>query len=99
MRASDAEVIGLVERQALFRLGLSFIDAHLLAATLLTPGAKLWTRDRRLADAAVAMGIAASHVLQLFGTVAGSDIVQAESDKQRGQSDSAGQKEGGPLAW
>ncbi len=59
VRASDEEVIDLIQRRALFSLGLSFVDAHLLAATLLTPGARLWTRDRRLADAAAAMAIAA----------------------------------------
>lgn len=61
VRARDEEVIDLIERQALFSLGLGFIDAHLLAATLLTPGALLWTRDKRLADAAASMAIAALH--------------------------------------
>jgi len=33
------------------------VDAHLLASVLLTPGARLFTRDRRLAAAASALGI------------------------------------------
>ncbi|WP_353203724.1 type II toxin-antitoxin system VapC family toxin, partial [Sphingomonas sp.] len=52
VRVSDAEVLALVERGTLFSRGLGFVDAHLLAATLLTPDARLWTRDKRLADAA-----------------------------------------------
>lgn len=59
VRASDAEVLALIERKSLFSLGLGFIDAHLIAATLLTPDARLWTRDKRLDDAAAALGIAA----------------------------------------
>ena len=59
VRASDDEVIALIERRKLFSLGLGFVDAHLLAATLLTPDTLLWTRDRRLGDAAAAIGIAA----------------------------------------
>lgn len=58
-RARDAEVLELVERGTLFSLGLGWVDAHLLASTLLTPDAGLWTRDRRLKDAAERLGIAA----------------------------------------
>jgi hypothetical protein len=39
-------------REALFGLGIGYADAHLLAATRLTPGTRLWGRDRRLAAAA-----------------------------------------------
>ena len=57
-RADDEEVFDLVERRALSSLGLGWVDAHLLASTLLTPDAGLWTRDRRLRDAAERLGIA-----------------------------------------
>jgi predicted nucleic acid-binding protein len=50
--ADDAEVLHLVENRHLFGLGIGYVDAHLLAATLLTAGASLWTRDERLAAAA-----------------------------------------------
>lgn len=50
--ASDPEVLHLVEHRHLFGLGIGYIDAHLLAATLLTAGARLWTRDKRLARVA-----------------------------------------------
>jgi len=50
--ATDAEVLNLVENRHLFGLGIGYVDAHLLAATLLTAGAGLWTRDKRLAAVA-----------------------------------------------
>ena len=59
MKARDSEVLALIERERLFGLGIGFIDAHLLAATLLTDDARLWTRDRRLHEAAVRLGVAA----------------------------------------
>ena len=57
--ARHSEVMLLVEQERLFSRGLSWIDAHLLASTLITPGARLWTRDRRLHDAADQLAIAA----------------------------------------
>lgn len=46
--ASDDEVFDFIERNALFSLGIGYIDVHLLAATRLRGGARLWTRDKRL---------------------------------------------------
>lgn len=46
--ATDNEVFAFIEEEKLFSLGIGFVDAHLLAALRLTPGAFLWTRDRRL---------------------------------------------------
>jgi predicted nucleic acid-binding protein len=57
--AEDTEVQLLIERQPLHGIGIGYIDAHLLASTQLTPGARLWTRDKRLHGAADRMGIAA----------------------------------------
>ncbi len=57
--ASHEEVMTLVENKKLFSRGLSWIDAHLLASTLITPGARLWTRDRRLNEAARELRVAA----------------------------------------
>lgn len=56
--ASHLEVMAALERQALFGVGIGFIDAHLLVAALLTPDARLWTRDRRLAASAARCGVA-----------------------------------------
>jgi predicted nucleic acid-binding protein len=49
--ATDAEVLGLIEGRQLYGLGIGYVDAQLLAATLLTPDARLWTADTRLAAA------------------------------------------------
>jgi predicted nucleic acid-binding protein len=57
--ARDTEVMRFIEQEALFGLGIGYVDAHLLAATRLTPGSALWTRDKRLADAAERLSIAA----------------------------------------
>ena len=47
--ATDDEVLRFIGEQTLFGLGIGYVDAHLLAATRLTPGATIWTRDKRLA--------------------------------------------------
>ena len=58
--ASDAEVMHMLDERALFGRGLGWVDVHLLAATLLTPGLSLWTRDRRLHAVAEEIGLASS---------------------------------------
>jgi len=56
--ASDEEVLSLINRQTLFGRGIGYVDAHLLAAVLLTADSKLWTRDRRLQVVAAELGVA-----------------------------------------
>lgn len=46
--ATDAEVLHFIRQHALFGQGIGYVDAHLLAATRLSAGARLWTRDKRL---------------------------------------------------
>jgi len=46
--ALEHEVLFFIDRHKLMGLGIGYIDAHLLAATTLTEGARLWTRDKRL---------------------------------------------------
>lgn len=46
--AQEQEVLLFIERHGLMGRGIGYIDAHLLAATALTEGARLWTRDKRL---------------------------------------------------
>lgn len=58
--ASDDEVMVLIEREQLYGLGIGYVDAHLLAAARLTSGALLWTRDRRLRQAAMQLGLSAN---------------------------------------
>ena len=50
--ARHDEVMSLVENTSLFGLGIGYIDAHLLVSTKLMPGARLWTRDKRLLEIA-----------------------------------------------
>jgi predicted nucleic acid-binding protein len=47
--ATDAEVLGLIEAEQLYGLGVGYVDAQLLAAIRLTANARLWTADKRLA--------------------------------------------------
>lgn len=54
--ATHDEVLTLVERHRLAGRGLGWIDAHLLASARLARS-PLWTLDRRLADAARALGV------------------------------------------
>ncbi len=56
--AEPDEALGLIESKALHGKGIGYVDVHLLAAVALTPNAKLWTRDKRLAAAAQHMGFA-----------------------------------------
>jgi predicted nucleic acid-binding protein len=53
--ADSAEVLGFIERHGLHGKGIGYVDVHLLASVALTPGAKLWTRDKRLRAIAVAL--------------------------------------------
>jgi hypothetical protein len=46
--ARDHETLFFIDRHKLMGHGIGYIDAHLLAATALTGGARLWTRDKRL---------------------------------------------------
>jgi predicted nucleic acid-binding protein len=56
--ASDTEVLQLIARHKLFGFGIGYVDVHLLAAVRLTPGALLWTRDKRAQAAAELLGVA-----------------------------------------
>jgi hypothetical protein len=57
--ATNAEVIGFINRHILHGRGIGYIDVHLLASTRLTPSATLWTKDRRLQTIAADLGLAA----------------------------------------
>lgn len=56
--ASHQEAMQFIEKNSLAGSGIGYIDAHLLAATRLSPGATLWTRDKRLLAAAVRLKLA-----------------------------------------
>lgn len=55
--AEDGEVSRLIEREALSGAGIGYVHAQLLAATRLTPGARLWSWDKRLRAAAARLGL------------------------------------------
>jgi predicted nucleic acid-binding protein len=57
--ATNAEVLGFIDRNTLFGRGVGYVDVHLLAAAKLTAGSQLWTLDKRLNDVAVELGMAA----------------------------------------
>lgn len=55
-QATLQEVMDFIEREQLYGLGCGLVDMSLLASTLITPGARLWTLDKRLADIAGRFG-------------------------------------------
>lgn len=57
--ATHAEALGLLNSQRLQGSGIGCVDLHLLTAVALRPGARLWTRDKRLNHAADKLGLAA----------------------------------------
>lgn len=56
-QATLQEVLTFLEREQLFGQGCGYVDIALLASTRLTPGAALWTLDRRLAALAQRAGV------------------------------------------
>jgi predicted nucleic acid-binding protein len=57
--ATHDEVLRFIAGNALYGLGIGYVDAHLLAAVRLTPGASLWTRDKHLLAASARIDLAA----------------------------------------
>ncbi len=62
-QATLEEVGQFVEREKLYGLGCGLVDLALLASTLVTPGATLWSLDRRLVELAERFGVAHQPVL------------------------------------
>ena len=58
--AQMSEVRRMIEAHSLFRRGIGFVDAHLLASTLITPHTVLWSRDKGLRDIAETLGLKAN---------------------------------------
>ena len=58
--ASHDEVMRFIEQRQLSRRAIGYVDVHLLAAVELTPGARLWTYDKRLHRVAEGLGVALS---------------------------------------
>ncbi len=58
-KVDDQGVRHFVEERRLWGRGLSTVDAALLASAVVTPGVSLWTRDKRLRQAARDVGVLA----------------------------------------
>jgi predicted nucleic acid-binding protein len=56
-QATIAEVMGFIERERLYGLGVGLNDLILLASTRITPDTGLWTLDKRLAALADRFGV------------------------------------------
>ncbi|WP_233885810.1 type II toxin-antitoxin system VapC family toxin [Paraburkholderia flagellata] len=56
--ATPSEVMQFIEVERLYGKGCGGVDLTLLASTLMTPGARLWTLDHRLAALATQLGVA-----------------------------------------
>lgn len=56
--ATEIEALAYIERHGLMGRGIGYLDVHLLAATALTGGASLWTKDKRLAATAADLQLA-----------------------------------------
>ena len=55
--ATHAEVLSFIELHALYGIGLSLVDVHLLTALRLSARDRLWTRDQSLRLAADKLGV------------------------------------------
>ena len=58
--AGVRETMAFIERESIYGLGCGLVDMVLLASTLITPGAKMWTLDKRLAALTQRFGMAYS---------------------------------------
>ena len=59
--ASHQEVLYAIDQYQWMGKGIGYIDAHLLASTLLTDNTVLWTLDKRLQQTSVSLGVAFCH--------------------------------------
>lgn len=59
--AADDEVFRFIDANALAGVGIGYVDAHLLAAVRLTPGSRLWTRDKRVLAVSTRLDLGYTH--------------------------------------
>jgi predicted nucleic acid-binding protein len=55
--AQLSEVRLMIEARRLYSLGIGLTDAHLIASVFINPSTLLWTKDKRLRQAAERLGI------------------------------------------
>jgi len=58
LEATYDEAMMFMDNKQLMGRGIGFVDVRLLAATVLTPGTRIWTRDSRLSVVAQSLEIA-----------------------------------------
>lgn len=56
--ATHAELLTFIDTWSLAGRGIGYVDAHLLASSMLSEGVRLWTHDRRLARVATQLRVA-----------------------------------------
>lgn len=56
-QATMAEVMVFIENEKLYGAGCGLVDITLLASAMITPGAKLWTLDKRLEKLAARLNV------------------------------------------
>lgn len=56
--ATTLEILNFIESHHLYDAGCGAIDISLLASTLMTPEASIWTLDKNLEDLAKKLGVA-----------------------------------------
>ena len=56
-QSSLREVMDFIERDKIYGMGCGMVDMVLLTSTLITPGAQLWTLDKRFAALAERYGV------------------------------------------
>ena len=56
--AQEGHLLHLIDVEGFAGTGIGYTDAHVLASALLTPGGKLWTRDKKLLAQAERLGVA-----------------------------------------
>jgi predicted nucleic acid-binding protein len=62
-QAGLREVMDFIEREKLYGLGCGLVDMVLLASTLITPSAELWTLDKRLGALTERFGVSYQAIL------------------------------------
>ena len=55
--ADHAEVFDMIDNRGWWSRGIGYVDAQLLASTLIMPSTKLWSRDKSLAKLADECGV------------------------------------------
>ena len=57
-QASLDEIMAFIEQERLYGLGCGLVDMAILVSTMITPGALLWARDKRLVAMSERFGVA-----------------------------------------